>query len=190
MSRLLLVKHAAPRIVEHLPSSQWTLSDVGERQCETLCSRLVDYCPGAIFTSDEPKAVRTAAALGSRLEIPVSPLAGLHENDRTGMPFLDDASALDGQMEEFFRRSNDRIIGNETADEAHQRFAGAVRQALASTAGETTIVVAHGTVISLLVGRANRVSAHSLWRDLDFTSFVVVNARSFKVEEIVHPTRG
>lgn len=190
MRQLLLVKHAAPHIVEHLPSSQWTLSDAGERQCEDLYSRLANYSPGAIFTSQEPKAIQTAAFLGSRFDLPVSPLSGLQENDRTGLPYFHDAAALDAQMDTFFLRSADRVIGRETADEAHARFAKAIRRALASTAAESTIVVAHGTVISLLVGRANGVSPNVLRRDIDFTSFVVVSTPSFAIQAVVHPTPG
>lgn len=162
---------------------------MGERQCEALCARLADYRAGALFTSEEPKAVRTAVCLGLRFGLPVSPVAGLQENDRTGLPFFPDVTELDARMAEFFRRPAERVIGRETADEAHDRFTRAVRQALASTAVGTTIVVAHGTVISLLAGRANGISPLSLWRELDFTSFVVLSTTAFELEEIVHPTR-
>jgi len=188
--RLLLVKHAAPRVVENLPASLWTLSDAGERQCEELYSRIAGYGPGAIFTSREPKAVQTSLDLGSRFELPVTPLPGLHENDRTGLPIFRDVAALDARMKAFFLRSSERVIGNETADEAHARFAGAIRDVLASTRSDATVVVAHGAVISLLVGRANRVDPYLFWRGLDFTSLVVVRTPSLELEEVVHPTPG
>ena len=93
-------------------------------------------------------------------------------------------------MDAFFDRSAERVIGEETADEAHARFVNAIRRVEASTPAETTIVVAHGTVISLLVGRANRVSPKVVWRDLDFTSFVVVSMPLFEIRAVVHPARG
>jgi broad specificity phosphatase PhoE len=93
-------------------------------------------------------------------------------------------------MEAFFRRSSERVMGNEAADEAHDRFAGSVRSALASTPAESTVVVAHGAVISLLVGRANRLDPYGLWRVLGFTSFVVVSTPSFEMEEVVHAAPG
>jgi broad specificity phosphatase PhoE len=186
MTQLLLVKHAAPAITEGLPSSAWPLSAKGQQQCEDLHARLVRYRPGVIFTSREPKAAETAAILGSRFGLPAAPWPGLHETDRTGLPFFRDVGDLELRMQDFFDRSSERVIGNESADEAHARFGHAVRTALASTAERVSVVVAHGTVISLLAGRANHLDPHALWRELDFTTFVVLSAASFHLEAIVH----
>lgn len=187
MTRLLLVKHAAPAITEVLPSSAWPLSVKGKQQCENLHARLVPYAPRVIFTSREPKATETASILGSRFGLPAAPWPGLHENDRTGLPFFRDVGDLEARMQAFFDRSSERVVGNESADEAHARFGYAVRTALASTAEPVSVVVAHGAVMSLLVGRANQLSPYALWRDMDFTSIVVLSASSLQLEAIVHP---
>lgn len=182
------MKHAAPTIVEDLPASRWVLSESGKRQCEDLHSRLAKYRPAIIYTSEEPKAVQTAEIIASRLNVPFSPRHGLQENDRTGLPFFHDEAELQTRMEAFFQRSSERVIGEESADEAHSRFVGAIHDALASTRARPTVAVTHGAVISLLVARANDLSTYSLWRDLHFTSFVVVSTPSFTLREVVHPT--
>ena len=46
-------------------------------------------------------------------------------------------------------------------------------------------MVAHGTVISLLVARHNEIDAHDLWRDLGLPSFCVLSAQGFEIQEIV-----
>lgn len=188
MGELILVKHAAPLVVEHLPSSRWVLSESGKQQCEDLYSRLARYRPAIIYSSEEPKAVQTGEILASRLDVPFSPRRGLQENDRTNLPFFHDEAELHARMEEFFQRSSERVIGEESADEAHARFVGAIHDALASTRARPTVAVTHGAVISLLVARTNDLSTYSLWRDLHFTSFVVVSTPSFTLREVIHPT--
>ena len=187
MGQLLLVKHAAPQIDEHLSASRWTLSPAAQHQCARLAKRLAPYRPDALFASREPKALETATLLGSPLSLSVTLWPGLQENDRTGLPFFAASEVLAAQMQEFFSRPTERVIGIESADEAHARFEQAVRQVLAATSADTPIVVTHGTVISLLVGRANRVSSYSLWRELEFTSFVVVSTAAFELQAVVHP---
>ena len=187
MGELIVVKHAAPEIVEGLPSARWVLSESGREQCEELHSRLVQYKPAHLYTSEEPKAVQTAEILGPRLGVPVSPRPRLNENDRTGLPFFDDESEFNARLRAFFLRPSERVLGNESADEAHARFIGAVQDVLASAQGQPTLIVAHGTVTSLLVARANQLNPFSFWLELDFTSFVVLSTPSFKLAHVVHP---
>ena len=160
MGELIVVKHAAPHIVEDLPSSKWVLSELGMEQCEELYSRLAQYNPASLYTSEEPKAVQTAEILGARLGIPVSPTPQLHENDRTGLPFFKDKTEFNARLRAFFLRPSERVVGNESADEAHARFIGAVREVLASAQGQPTLIVAHGTVITLLISRANHLNPY------------------------------
>ena len=188
MSELILIKHAAPQVVEDLPSSQWVLSESGRQQCDELHSRLAQYKPASLYTSEEPKAVETAEILGLRLGIPFASKPGLHENDRAGLPFFNDRAELNARIRAFFSSPSERVVGNESADEAHSRFIGAVQDSLDSAQAQPTVIVTHGTVTSLLVARANQLSPYPFWLDLELTSFVVLSTPSFTLRQVVHPT--
>ena len=75
--------------------------------------------------------------------------------------------------------------GNETAQQAGSRFEGAVRRVLDEREEEVITIVAHGTVISLLVARYNDLDAYTLWRSLGLPSFCVLSADDFQLRETV-----
>ena len=72
----------------------------------------------------------------------------------------------------------DLVFGNETAEQASQRFQSAIDSILKKFPDQTTIVVAHGTVISLYVSHFNKISILSFWQELGLPSFVVLDVES------------
>jgi broad specificity phosphatase PhoE len=128
--------------------------------------------------------------VGARLGIRADAFADLHENDRSGLPFFENRDKFRHELRQFFVMPGKRVIGEESADEAHSRFSAAIRSATASGEDLTRVVVSHGAVISLLVARANEIDPYSLWLSLDFTSFVVVSGPEFVIHEVVHPADG
>ncbi|MGH7949643.1 MAG: histidine phosphatase family protein, partial [Candidatus Binataceae bacterium] len=56
---LILVRHAAPEIVEAIPPREWQLSDEGRLRCEALADEIESYRPALIATSTEFKARET-----------------------------------------------------------------------------------------------------------------------------------
>ena len=73
--------------------------------------------------------------------------------------------------------------GNETAEEAGDRFEGTVRGVLDELEEEVITIVAHGTVISLLAARHNDLDAYTLWRGLGLPSFCVLSAEDLRLRE-------
>ena len=186
---LILVKHAVPDIDPATPSRQWTLSERGKLQCEALFSALAHYEPSSLFTSEEPKAVETAAIVGAGLGISPVPSPDLHENDRTDLPFAATQAAFNNRMKEFFLRPSERVIGRESADEAHSRFAKAVRKTMGTADTGSIVIVTHGAVATLLTARANQLNPYTFWLGLEFASFVVLTAHSFALRHVGHPAR-
>ncbi len=136
-----------------------------------------------MVSSGEPKAVEAAEISAGRLGIVCSVYPGLHEHDRTGVPFLGDeefAQAARG----FFENPNWLVWGNETAEEAGDRFEGAVRRLLDEREEEVVAIVAHGTVISLLVARHNDIDALGFWQRLGLPSFCVLAVPGFELQEV------
>jgi broad specificity phosphatase PhoE len=135
-----------------------------------------------LVSSGEPKAVETAGIAAERLGIGGFVYPGLHEHDRTNVPFLS-GEEFGRAARGFFENPNRLVWGSETAEEAGGRFEGAVRRVLDEREEEVITIVAHGTVISLLVAQHNNIDAHELWRSLGLPSFCVLSVPGFELEE-------
>ena len=184
MSRLILVKHSLPEIDPMVPASAWRLSDEGRRRCAGLADRLARFGPTRIVASDEPKATETGHLVAVRLGLPFATASGLHEHDRTGVPFLP-ADAFASRIEDLFRRPTALILGRESASEAAARFGAALDAVLGAHPAETVAVVAHGTVIALWVAARTGCDGLALWRRLDLPAMVVVSPPDGVTVEVI-----
>lgn len=177
MSTLILVKHSLPEIVENVPAREWKLSAQGRLRCKQLAERLAKYQPSQIVSSVEPKARETAELLANELILSTGIFEGLHEHDRSQAGYLS-KEKFEEMVRELFAKPNELVFGSETADQAFQRFRSAIDSILKKFPDQTTIVVAHGTVISLYVSRFNEISTLSLWKELGLPSFVALDLES------------
>ena len=175
---LILVKHAMPVIVPDAPPPTWLLSDEGRVASARLATELAPYQPVAVVTSVEPKAVETGVVVAAGLGLRSETASGLHEHERERMPF-DGTEQFHQRVQQFFAEPGAVVYGTETADDAHSRFKRAVRDVLATHPSGTLVIVAHGTVISLLVARANGLAPFPFWLGLELPSFVVIDRDSF-----------
>ena len=172
---LYLIKHGKPDIQRAVAAHDWALSDEGRAQAAALAERLASTPkpPSLVIASEEPKAFQTAEVLSNRLAVPLQRVLGLHEQLRYNQPFFANESEFTRHIGLFFERASERVYGDESADAAHARFHNSVRIAAELTSGDVAIV-AHGTVISLLVSRANGLNPMSLWRSLSFCEYYAV----------------
>jgi broad specificity phosphatase PhoE len=113
--RLLLVKHSLPEPIAGIDARDWHLSDEGRRRSVLLADRLAPFAPMAIFTSQEPKARETAELVGLALGISVEAFSGLHEHDRTGVPWLSQEQ-FETSVCAFFDHPDILVFGRETAN--------------------------------------------------------------------------
>ena len=165
--------------------SRWRLSEGGRRGGVLLGGYLARYRPGVVVCSEEPKAVETARLAAGRLGAGHLTFPGLHEHDRTGAPFLS-AEGFDQAARTFFSNPGKLVWGDETAEQALERFDGAVRAVLDSRGEEVVAVVAHGTVISLFIAQYNDVEAYALWRKLGLPSFSILSVPGFELRGATH----
>lgn len=172
MSRLVLVKHAMPAIDEDRPSKLWPLSEEGRAAAARLAEKLRWLAPARIAASTEPKAADTGRIIAEALGAPIRFDDALVETYRETVGWLPRAE-VEAAIEGLFRRPAELVYGEETGDAAHARFAAAVDRARAGH-GATTIIAAHGTVISLWVGRRLGVDPMALWRSLPLPGAVVM----------------
>jgi 2,3-bisphosphoglycerate-dependent phosphoglycerate mutase len=164
--------------------NRWRLSERGRSGSVLLGERLARYEPRVMVSSEEPKAVETAEIAAGRLGIRCCVYPGLHEHDRTGVPFLSDEE-FGPTARGFFERPDELVWGNETAQQAGLRFEDAVRKVLDEREEEVVTIVAHGTAISLLIARYSDLDPYALWRSLGLPSLCVLSAEEFQLRETV-----
>lgn len=186
---LIFVKHAMPALEPDIPSRAWHLSDTGRARCIPLAQRLAVYRPAIIAASAEPKATETAQIVADLLGTPMEVVADLHENDRAGLGWLG-AEELEARIARFFAEPDRRVIGDETADEAHARFAAAVEEVCARHLDESVVIVAHGTVITLFVARLTGLAPFPFWKRLGLPSFVALSRMDGTIQAIIDHIDG
>ncbi len=185
MSRLILVKHSQPEIDPNKPAREWPLSEPGRARCVPLAAQLSLLEPNRIFSSDEPKAVETASLLAACLGLTTRVEQDLHEHGRAGVPWMDDAE-WQQTMSAFFHQRKELVFGDESADQALGRFSVAVDRIVPLDSGDCSVIVAHGTVISLFAAAKTGADAHQLWCDLHLPSFIVLSMPCWAIEEVVN----
>lgn len=130
------------------------------------------FNPTSLMASPQARAMATAEAMGSVFGLAARPDIDLVEHRRETTPFMDQAD-LEALIQQMFSEPGKLILGEETADEARERFAAALRR---RPRGEgACVVVCHGTVISLWVARRLNLDPMKLWRSLGMPSAVVLS---------------
>ena len=181
---LILVKHAFPAIVPGLPANQWHLSSAGRERCKALAQKLAVYQPEVILSSIEPKAIETAQIVAEQLGLPFKTVPGLHEHERNNVKF-GSRHQFETAVACLFEQPFDLIFGEETAEQAYQRFAGSVMSLLEQYNGKSLAIVAHGTVITLFAARVCGIEPFPFWKRLGLPSFLVLSLPGMEVKATV-----
>jgi broad specificity phosphatase PhoE len=189
--RLVLVRHAAPIVEPGRPAAEWRLGDEGRAGAQRLAPELRRFNPVAVASSVEPKAWETAAIVAQRLGVPCEAAAGLHEHARPVPEHLGDRALFEARVRALFERPDELVYGAETASQAAKRFERAAGRVVAKWSDPASwtdvprrapagierglVVVAHGTVISLLAQAWCGAEPFELWRSLALPSYVVIS---------------
>lgn len=173
MRRLILVRHAAPRVQPDIRARDWPLSAEGRTQAERLAARLTALCaPAVVYSSPERKAFETAGLIACALGLKVERAGDLREHDRTGAGYLD-ADAFAAAIARFFTHPEELVFGRETAAQAGARFAAVVRELSARAPNRDILLVTHGTVLTLYAAAVAGVAPLPFWRGLGMPAAVV-----------------
>ena len=187
MRKLVLVRHAQPEIDSTLDAREWQLSIQGKRQSETLAESLREYDPTVVITSDESKAVQTGTIIAQRLSVSQETIADLYEHDRRGVPFFSEKGSFEELVARLFLEPQRLVFGNETGDQAYDRFAAAIEQVLKNYPEGNVVVVTHGTVLTLYVSRKVGLEPVSFWRSLGLPAAIVLELPDIKLEAMINP---
>lgn len=147
---LRYVTHPQVAIDPAAPVPRWGLSEVG--RARALVSAGLDWLDrvGRIVSSDETKAIETAAILAEAWGITPEVRADLHENDRSSTGFLPPAE-FEATADRFFAEPRTSVRGWERACDVQDRVHRAVTAALAGRPNVAEVLfVGHGAAGTLL----------------------------------------
>lgn len=182
MRTLILIRHSQSKVVPEIPASRWSLTEEGRRRCALLAAALTPHDLKVIITSKEPKAWETGRLTANHLGVPVNNADDLHEHDRTGAPFTNQAQFV-ADVEAFFARPGDQVFGNETANEALARFTRAVEDVVDGYPAGNLAIVTHGTVLSLFVAARSGREPFPFWQQLDQPAYVTFTLPDYTLSE-------
>jgi broad specificity phosphatase PhoE len=126
----------------------------------------------------------TGRLVAADLGLEVSAAAGLEEFDRPSLPLTskEEHARMNAPI---FMDLDAAVLGAESGRRALTRFAGAIDEQLTHTVGQNLVAITHGTVIALFVAAHNGIDGFELWKRLDCPSYVVLDAASFRLREVV-----
>jgi broad specificity phosphatase PhoE len=185
MRSLILVRHSQSRLDPELPPSQWKLTSLGRARCISLAERLVLLKPRHLVSSSEKKAIETGRIVADFLEARLDVFDGLHEHERDEVPIMTDAGQFEAAVSSVFRRPAERVLGSETADEAHQRFSESIEIVMHDRPGGNVVVFSHGTVITLLASRAAGIDPYPFWQKLGMPAICVLSWPEMEMLDLV-----
>lgn len=152
MPTVYFVTHPDVLIDPAVPVRDWPLSTRGrERMMRALASPWVEGIR-AIWCSTEQKARDGANILAGHLNLPITELAELGENDRSATGYLPRLE-FEALADQFFANPSQSVRGWERAVDAQRRIVAAVDHVLAGSVGcgGNVAIVAHGGVGTLFL---------------------------------------
>ena len=187
MAKLILVRHAAPATDACVAPNQWPLSEAGRASAHALAQAVAPYWPAVLVSSREAKAAETAALLAHELGTRYTTALGLQEHGRASLGWVSDAEFQAG-MTALFARPSEVAFGDESADQAYERFHTALNGVLGLFPDQNVAVVTHGTVMTLLITRAQSdptLDPLGFWQRLGLPAVAVLGRPDLALEQLI-----
>ncbi len=158
MTRIILVRHGQTewnRVERFRGRAELDLDETGMRQAEATARRLAQWPVSALYTSPLKRAMRTAEALGRRLDVTVQTSPGLTDIDFglwQGLS-LEEAAQQNSAVYARWLESPERVKvpQGESLEEVRARAVAALEDILASHDDETVALVSHKVVCKVLI---------------------------------------
>lgn len=185
--KLLLVKHSNSNHNPHQLSHQWGLTDDGIARCQALATHIAPYHPRRLFASTMLKTQQTAERVSAELnDIPIIKNPLLEEHSRQSNAPYGTVDAFHENLKQLFAQPDTLIYGDETANQARDRFTQGVNSVLKQAdADENIVIIAHGTVNVLFTAQHNAIDSYDLWLRLKLPSIIVLDLPSFTLDSVI-----
>ena len=140
--------HAETKMDKSVPVSYWKLSKGGKKEAYELADVGMFDDIDAIVTSEEEKAVQTAAPIAKRLGVEPMCIAELGEINRDGGGFLE-KDEFDKAIQVSLTNLDESHYEWEKGRDALERFQGAIDKIDSECDHKNILIVAHGCVVNL-----------------------------------------
>lgn len=134
-----------------------------------------------------PKALQTAKSVAQKLgNLPVRECPFLAEHSRQSNAPYGTLADFNARMKRLFAAQNELIFGDETANQASNRFQRGINTVLESAnQAENIVVFSHGTVLALFVSRHNPIDCYSFWKRLKMPAVIVLDLPDFRILSVI-----
>jgi broad specificity phosphatase PhoE len=149
MGHLIFATHPQVRISADIPVPLWGLNELGRSRAAAFASQPLLARTTRLVSSDETKALETAAIIAIRTGLPIEIRHDLHENDRSSTGYVPQ-ERFEELANAFFGHPFQSVEGWETAASAQSRVKAATVDLLRDD-GTDVLVVARGAVGTLLL---------------------------------------
>lgn len=156
---LIFVTHPEVVVDPAIPVPRWHLSDQGRARMARFAASPVVARVGALWCSDEVKAIEAAAIAAAALRLTPRQHPGLGENDRSATGYLP-PDAFETAADAFFAHPDISVRGWERALDAQARILRTVRTLVAGHGPGDLMIVSHGAVGTLLSAALHGVPIH------------------------------
>ena len=151
MGRVFYLTHPQVQIDPAVPVPNWGLSALGRTRARLAAEAAWTQGVTTIVSSQERKAVETAALIAEARGIAATVDPAMHENDRSATGYLK-PDAFERMADAFFAQPTTSVSGWERAVDAQTRIVGAVEAVLAgSLPPGDVLLIGHGAVGTLLM---------------------------------------
>ncbi len=187
MAKLVLVKHSNSNHNPAQPAQDWELTPQGYARCAPLAKRLAAYEPRRLFCSPMPKAMQTARTVAADLaHIPVIACPRLAEHSRRSNAPYGSAAAFEARIRQLFENPDKLVFGDETANQAKERFQSGIASLLdIADPAENIVVITHGTVAVLFTAHYKVLDSYALWRKLKMPSYIELGIPDFRISQVI-----
>ena len=115
------------------------------------------------------------------MAIPCQTAENLHEQERETAPYFDTKAEFLETVNALLSKPAELVFGEETGQEAQERFEGAVESVMNAYPRDNIAIVTHGTVLSLFVSQFTGKEIHTFWRGLGMPAIVAFSYPEMKL---------
>jgi 2,3-bisphosphoglycerate-dependent phosphoglycerate mutase len=184
MKYLLLARHSNPIINPDEEPTNWSLSTIGKENARIIAAKIRNYQPEIIISSIEQKAIETAKIFANDMNIEHKVMNDLHEQRRSKIRYLSDEE-FQNSIKKLFENPNQLVFGDESANQAKERFESAICNIEAKYPEKTLCIVSHGIVISLYATQYYKEEPYEIWQHLSIPACVVLSRNNNEIIEII-----
>ena len=185
--KLVLVKHSNSNHNPNQIPFAWKLTSEGIARCRPLAAHIAPYQPKRLFCSSMPKATQTAQYVSQALDdLPIIENRLLAEHSRKSNAPYSTLENFQARIKRLFEEPDQLVFGDETANQASERFHRGIKTVLEQAESkENVVVIAHGTVNVLFTAQYNKLNRYDLWLRLKLPSMIVLDLPDFRLNQVI-----